>query len=283
MEKDKIVRIAQKAGFCFGVDRALKIVYNELEKNRKIATLGEIIHNSDVCMELEQKGVRVITKAAELCPDEICILPSHGATFDIRNEILLKGGKDATCPKVKHILETVSELETDMVFIMGEEEHVEIKGIVSYCTICYKVFHNSAVLEDFLVKSSQILKKYIAIISQTTYNTDDWEKSVEILKKYNLDFVQYNTICKATYLRQKETEEIAKDSDVVFVIGGYNSSNTIKLVEISRKYCKTYHIRNAGDLNREMFENARKIGITAGASTPSYVIQSVAKYIKGEQ
>jgi 4-hydroxy-3-methylbut-2-enyl diphosphate reductase len=282
MNSEKNVQVAQKAGFCFGVDRALKIVYNQLEQGKKVSILGEIIHNKDVCDKLEALGVRILTDISQLKNDETLILPSHGVPRHIRLqlEMLNADFMDATCPKVKKIHRIAENLTEDVALIMGEKDHAEIQSIVSYCEICHFIFKNSQDLGEFLVQNRQISEKNIAFFCQTTYNIADIKNSLNFLKNYCENFKTYDTICKATFERQTETVQLAENSDVMLVIGGKNSSNTRKLFEIAKKYCISYHIENVSGLSPEMLLNARRVGITAGASTPREVISEVVAAVE---
>lgn len=275
----KIV-VAKSAGFCFGVDRAVKIVYDELKKH-KTATLGPIIHNKSVVEDLKSKGVRVVNSVDELNPNECVIIRSHGVGADIYKKLEERGISyvDATCPFVAKIHSIVKEkcAQGFEILIAGDKNHPEVEGIVGHCQQSAHVFKNDEELKNFFAENPEILQKKVAIVAQTTYNIKIWDKCIQIAKEFCGSPQIYDTICNATSNRQKEAEELAKASDVMVIIGGKDSSNTIKLYDVCSQYCKCYHIEDAGELCGTYFSGTVSIGITAGASTPAYIIKEVQK------
>ena len=273
------VTVAKSAGFCFGVDRAVKMVYNELESNTKVATLGPIIHNQDVVKDMNEKGARVVDSVEELCPDETVVIRSHGVGRAVYDEIEKKGCRmlDATCPFVAKIHKIVAEKSKEgyLILIAGDVNHPEIQGIIGHCEQNYYVFKDNVELKHVFRKNENFFKKKLAFVAQTTYNIIEWEECLKVIPQDNPDIVIFDTICSATDTRQSDAAELARNSDVMLVVGGRHSSNTVKLFEVCSRYCKTYHIENSDELSSLMLPYACKIGITAGASTPAYIIEEV--------
>ncbi|MGN1410999.1 MAG: bifunctional 4-hydroxy-3-methylbut-2-enyl diphosphate reductase/30S ribosomal protein S1 [Oscillospiraceae bacterium] len=275
------VTIAKYAGFCFGVDRAMKIVYNELdslEDGKTIATYGNIIHNSDVVRDLENRGVRVVENIPDLFPNEKVIIRTHGVPSEIFRELERQGNQyiDATCPFVTKIHKIVEEKSKEdcIILIAGDKNHAEVQGIIGHCVNTEKVntFETCERLNQLLKDFS---KFKIVVVSQTTFNTKVWKECLNVIKRYpNVEV--FDTICNATSCRQTESIELAKKSDIMIIVGGKHSSNTKKLYTVCKDYCKRcYHIENVSELDGLDFSNAINIGITAGASTPAYIIKEV--------
>ncbi len=276
------VIVAESAGFCFGIERALKTVYEQLGRGKTVYTFGPITHNETVCDELAQKGVRIISDEDELdkIENSIIIIRSHGVTealFDRLKATEEKNGNeiiDATCTFVKKIHKVVSEESASGsdVIIIGDASHPEVVGICGWCKGRCTVIDSEEEARDYEPGTAP---KTI-LVAQTTFNINKFKVLVEILQKrvYNINVV--NSICNATEKRQRETKELAASCDAMIVIGGNHSSNTMKLVEISEKECKnTYHIQTSVDLDLECFKSFRCVGITAGASTPKTIIKEV--------
>lgn len=273
------VTVAESAGFCFGVDRAVKMVYNELNGNTKVATLGPIIHNQDVVNDMQSKGARVVDSVEELLPDETVVIRSHGVGKDVYRKITEKGNRmlDATCPFVSKIHKIVAEKSKDgyMILIAGDVNHPEVQGIIGHCEQNHVVFKDSFELKHVFEKNPDFFQKRLAFVAQTTYNIIEWEECLKVIPKDSPDIVIFDTICNATDTRQSDAAELAKSSDVMLVVGGKHSSNTVKLYEVCSRYCKTYHIENSDELSSLKLPCAGRIGITAGASTPAYIIKEV--------
>lgn len=273
------VTVADSAGFCFGVDRAVKMVYGELEKNTKVATLGPIIHNQDVVNDMQAKGARIISSVDELSDDETVVIRSHGVGREVYDRIAAKGNRmlDATCPFVSRIHKIVAEKSAEGYFILiaGDASHPEVQGIVGHCDENCLVFKDNFELKDFFEKKYKNLEKKLAIVAQTTYNIVVWDECLNVIPKNDSDIVIFDTICNATDTRQSDAAELAKSSDIMLVVGGRHSSNTVKLFEVCSRYCRTYHIENSDELRSLKLPAAEKIGITAGASTPAYIIKEV--------
>ena len=278
------VQIAKTAGFCFGVERAVNSVYEQIKKGGKIYTYGPIIHNESVVEDLAKKGVEVISSEEELkqVKDGTLILRSHGVEKKIY-DILEKNGiayVDATCPFVKKIHKIVEKAsnEGDTIIIVGNPAHPEVEGICSYINGDFYVVES---VEEAAALNLAKDKK-ITIVSQTTFNSTKFKDIVDIFDKKGYYSSVVNTICNATAERQSEAKTIAAEVDAMIVIGGAHSSNSRKLFEICSKECNlTFFIQTKDDLNRvELPESVELVGITAGASTPKKIIEEVQKHVR---
>lgn len=273
------ISTAKSAGFCFGVDRAVKIVYNNLNTHSKVFTLGPIIHNPDVVADLESKGVYAIESCDALSGDETVIIRSHGVGQSTYDKLIDMGINyiDATCPFVSRIHKIASEKSAEgyTILIAGDNNHPEVIGIKGHCSSDVFIFKDERELSELFIKLLNNSEKKVAIIAQTTYNIKMWDKCKIFIKKHLPDAIIYDTICNATSVRQAEAIELAKKSDIMLIVGGKHSSNTVKLKNICEKYCKCYHIEKAEELKNIDFSGANLIGISAGASTPAYIIKEV--------
>ena len=276
------VTLAKSAGFCFGVKRAVDMVYEQIEdaKERPIYTYGPIIHNEEVVKELAEKGVRVIAEAEDLHGLEpgTVIIRSHGVGRKVKEDLENAGFTivDATCPFVQKIHRYVAKYAEEGYFILivGSESHPEVQGIVGWMpNDSYAVISTPQDLEDLALAGEKI-----CIVSQTTFNYNKFQELVEIIRKKGYDILVLNTICNATEERQSEAAMIARDVDAMIVIGGKHSSNTQKLFEICKKECQdTYYIQTKEDLDLSVLQSISNVGITAGASTPNKIIEEVQK------
>ncbi len=276
------VTLAKSAGFCFGVKRAVDMVYEQIEdaKERPIYTYGPIIHNEEVVKELAEKGVRVIAEDEDphgLEPGTV-IIRSHGVGRKVKEDLENAGFTivDATCPFVQKIHRYVAKYAEEgyFVLIVGSESHPEVQGIVGWMpNDSYAVISTPQDLEDLALAGEKI-----CIVSQTTFNYNKFQELVEIIRKKGYDILVLNTICNATEERQSEAAMIARDVDAMIVIGGKHSSNTQKLFEICKKECQdTYYIQTKEDLDLSVLQSISNVGITAGASTPNKIIEEVQK------
>lgn len=289
--------IAKHAGFCYGVKRAIQIldeIILESEKNddltvnegKNIAyTLGPIIHNKQVTEYYRKKGIKVIENIADFVDNrrdnEKLIIRSHGAPESVYqiarpNKVDLV---DATCPYVKKIQNTVSSyhLKGYNIIVVGDSNHPEVIGINGWC-------NNKALIVKSLdeVNSIDISDQPTCVVAQTTFNTIKFEEIIQVLSQKVSNCVVHNTICLATSKRQDACRELAKTVDIMIVIGDKLSSNTKKLVEICSQIVKTIHIETKDDLDVSELIGNVKIGVTAGASTPDWIIQSVILKIENE-
>lgn len=276
------VKVAETAGFCFGVKRAVDKVYELIDTEQKpIFTLGPIIHNEGVVADLEARGVHVIAEADLDSPDDTLqngtvVIRSHGVGKPIYDKLKEKNISyvDVTCPfvlKIHRIVEKES-LAGNHIIIIGDKDHPEVQGICGWCQGPYTVIRNKEEAEAFVPPKG----KKISIVSQTTFNYNKFKELVEKFSKKGYDSSVLNTICNATQERQVEARRIASEVDAMIVVGGKTSSNTQKLYEICQKECKnTYYIQTLGDLDPECVSSVRSVGITAGASTPNHIIEEV--------
>ncbi|MGN9172697.1 4-hydroxy-3-methylbut-2-enyl diphosphate reductase [Lachnospiraceae bacterium HCP1S3_A8] len=273
------VIVAKTAGFCFGVERAVNQVYDQIKHGSgPIYTLGPIIHNEEVVRDLQEKGVKVLNSENEISAltEGTVIIRSHGVGKHIYDMLKAQGVQivDATCPFVKKIHRIVQEqnLQGRRVIIIGDETHPEVEGIKGWGDARTMVVKN----EEQMEKLPSFTGEKLCIVSQTTFNYNKFKDLVEKFEKKGYDILVLNTICNATQERQVEAERIASQVDAMIVIGGKNSSNTRKLYEICQKECKdTYYIQTLDDLNPESVNSVRSVGITAGASTPKKIIEEV--------
>ncbi len=274
----KEVKLAKSAGFCFGVKRAVDMVYEEAEKGGSIYTYGPIIHNEEVVCDLEKKGVRVINNEDEI--DDIyngtVIIRSHGVSKHVYDKMNSKGLNviDATCPFVKKIHNIVKEHSgsADIIIIIGNRNHPEVEGIRGWAECETYVVENEQEIE----KLPYIGNKNVWIVAQTTFNFNKFKELVEIIDKKGYNVSAVNTICNATEERQTEAKSLALESDAMIVIGGKHSSNTQKLYQICKKECAdTMYIQTLDDLELKELTSVRSVGITAGASTPNNIIEEV--------
>ena len=275
----KQITIAKSAGFCFGVDRAVRMTYEALEQYPHVATLGPIIHNQTVVDDLCQKGARIVEDVSELTPEECIVIRSHGVSKQVEDAIAAAGNPciNATCPFVSKIHKIVEKhtLAGDYILIAGDKNHPEVQAIVGHCGENCTVFADSAALDHFFKTNYENLKKKLAIVAQTTYNILVWEKCLEALPKDNPNIMVYDTICHATQVRQSDADKLSRKSDLMIIVGGRHSSNTVKLYHVCNRNCRSYHIENSDELYTLDLGNAEKIGITAGASTPAHIIKEV--------
>lgn len=282
---DKEIIVAENAGFCFGVEKAVDAVYAETGTGDTIYTFGEIIHNESVVTDLAAKGVTVIDDIAAIPATEAekscVVIRSHGVGEKVYEEAKSRGIRvtDATCPFVRRIHEIVASAgkQGHIVIIFGSKEHPEVQGITGWARGEVHVIGSPAEAYGLLLPYDIPL----TMVSQTTMDAHKFKETVEILQKrgYNIHIV--NTICHATSVRQEEAVKIAAAVDVMIVVGGAHSSNTRKLYEICAEYCeRTYLIQSAGDLKDILLDGAGRIGITAGASTPKNIIEEVQTYVR---
>ena len=271
--------VAESAGFCFGVNRAINILYKLIDENKPACTLGPIIHNMQMVNELREKGVRTIDKISEAKENETIVIRSHGVPQSIVDEINKRHLDyiDATCPFVSKIHKIVSETDDDsIVIIAGDKNHPEVQGIMGHCkSKCY-TFKNQEELQELFSIIPQKNYKTIKIVAQTTFDLKEWEKSLKSLKNVYTNTKIFDTICNATSIRQREAANISKSVDLMFVIGDKHSSNSFKLYSICSSNCEnTFFIETADELPLEMVKKADSIGVTAGASTPARIIKEV--------
>ncbi len=276
------VIVAKTAGFCFGVDRALKTAYKNID-DEKMLTYGDIIHNKEVIKDLKEKNVDVIKDISEIDDFDArkVILRSHGVSRREEEEIRAKNVDviDVTCPYVKKIHNLVMEAEknSNSLIIAGDKNHSEVKGIAGWYDgeIIYLMTADEA--KNVKLDSN----KNYELVAQTTFNNKIFKEIVSILQKRQIHVIIRNTICSATYKRQEEALLIAEKVDLMIVIGDNKSSNTRKLYDICRSVCEnTHHIEKSSDFDYRLLKGRELVGITAGASTPKKLIEEVISNVR---
>lgn len=275
-----MITVAKTAGFCFGVSRAVDLVEKLLDEGKKVTTLGPIIHNPQMVESLAQRGVKIADTPEQTDKDTTLVIRSHGVTLDVMNRIEQCGlsFRDATCPFVKKIHKIVAEHSAagEIVLIAGDESHPEIKGIIGHLSGEYHTFCDCQELATLLGKFPEWKNNPLCMVAQTTFDIKEWKNSLKMLQKVCTNGKIFDTICSATSDRQTEAEKLAKQSDVMIVIGGRHSSNTNKLYRICKSCCEnTYLIESKEELPLDSIRGAEKIGVTAGASTPASIIKEV--------
>ncbi len=274
------ITVAKTAGFCFGVKRAVETVYRQIEENPglPIYTWGPIIHNEQVLGDLEARGVRMIdtVEEAEKIREGIIVIRAHGIGRELYEMLNRPGVRlvDATCPFVKKIHRTVEEKSDQgyQIAVVGSGSHPEVQGIVGWSKTPAAVVESVPEAKKYVPDPG----KPVCIVAQTTFNYKKFQDIVEIISEKSYDSIAVDTICNATYERQREAALLAGASDVMLVIGGRSSSNTQKLYEICRQYCpQTHYIQTALDIRDDWLWTDASVGITAGASTPKNIIEEV--------
>ena len=276
--------LAKTAGFCFGVNRAVKLTYELLEQGRPVATLGPLIHNPQVVEDLESKGA-ITCDSVDDVPDGCeVVIRSHGVGQSVYDKISTRrlAYHDATCPFVTkiHKIAARAGAEGAMLLVAGDAKHPEVQGIVGHTTGKVEVFANLAELEKLLPELTQ--QKSIFAVAQTTFNVQSWETCKEFLKNQCTNAKIFDTICNATWARQQEAEDLSQKCDHMVVIGGHHSSNTQKLLQVAARHTKAINVETADELDKDWLNGARTVGVTAGASTPSSIIEEVLNSMSEE-
>lgn len=276
--------LAKTAGFCFGVNRAVKLTYELLEQGRPVATLGPLIHNPQVVEDLESKGA-ITCDSVDDVPDGCeVVIRSHGVGQRVYDKISTRhlAYHDATCPFVTkiHKIAARAGAEGAMLLVAGDAKHPEVQGIVGHTTGKVEVFANLAELEKLLPELTQ--QKSIFAVAQTTFNVQSWETCKEFLKNQCTNAKIFDTICNATWARQQEAEDLSQKCDHMVVIGGHHSSNTQKLLQVAARHTKAINVETADELDKDWLNGARIVGVTAGASTPSSIIEEVLNCMSEE-
>ncbi|MBI1920849.1 MAG: 4-hydroxy-3-methylbut-2-enyl diphosphate reductase [Geobacter sp.] len=270
--------LAKRAGFCFGVKRATQMAFEAADKGGETFTLGPIIHSPQVVQKLKEMGVGLLDDLSTLDNGTI-IIRSHGVTAEELEEAVRKQLEiiDATCPFVKKAQEHVKSLSQagyDVV-VVGDADHPEVQGIVSYATGKVYVVGSGE-------EAGQLPRMgKVGIVAQTTQSFENLKNVVKECLMKGGEIRVFNTICDATAVRQEEAKELARKADCMIVIGGFNSANTRRLAEVCKELLpKTHHIETAAELKQEWFTGVTKIGVTAGASTPMWIIDEVIERLK---
>ena len=276
--------LAKTAGFCFGVNRAVKLTYELLEQGRPVATLGPLIHNPQVVEDLESKGAITCDSVDDVPDGYEVVIRSHGVGQSVYDKISTRrlAYHDATCPFVTkiHKIAARAGAEGAMLLVAGDAKHPEVQGIVGHTTGKVEVFANLAELEKLLPELTQ--QKSIFAVAQTTFNVQSWETCKEFLKNQCTNAKIFDTICNATWARQQEAEDLSQKCDHMVVIGGHHSSNTQKLLQVAARHTKAINVETADELDKDWLNGARIVGVTAGASTPSSIIEEVLNCMSEE-
>jgi 4-hydroxy-3-methylbut-2-enyl diphosphate reductase len=270
------IKLASSCGFCFGVKRAIRLA----EGAPNSIVIGELIHNRREIERLEKNfGVRLTNNIDEIGKSDAAIIRTHGVEKEAKAKLLATAGAiiDATCPyvtKPQKIAEAMSA-EGYQVVIFGDRTHPEVKGVLSYADKNAAVAANPAELEDIA------LADRVALISQTTKSIASFNEVAVALIAQTKELRVFNTICNATYDNQEATRELAKEVDIMVIIGGKNSSNTKQLYAIAAELCAdSFLVEDAVELRREWFKNKSLCGVSAGASTPDWIIEEALKTIE---
>ncbi len=275
------IKVAESAGFCFGVNRAVTAVENLLNEGKKVATLGPLIHNPAFIKQLENRGALIIDEPEQLPDGYELVVRTHGVTKTVYERILKlnRDFSDQTCPFVKKIQNIVNENSTPErpLLIAGDGFHPEVMGFRSYAHGESFTFSSAEELLEMLKNGIISPEKEMFVVAQTTFSSIEFKKICEIVKKYCTNAKIFDTICNATAKRQKEACNLSAQSDIMVVIGGKISSNTQKLKNVCEANCKTYLVESAGEVKNIDFTGCRNIGVTAGASTPVCIIKEVLK------
>ena len=268
---------AKSAGFCFGVKRAIDIAFKiAREKRQGVYTLGPIIHNPQVVAKLKEQGIISINNFRSRKNIQALIIRTHGIPLSLSKELPSLGFEiiDATCPFVKkaqYYAKLLSE-EGYQVVILGEKNHPEVKGIMSYA--------NDVIIVNNKTPLPKIKSK-VGIVVQTTQSLEALKNVISDATLHSKEIKVYNTICNSTAQRLIETEKIAQKVDIMIVVGGKNSANTTQLTRLCKSLSvPTYHIETSSEIKQEWFKGVKKLGITAGASTPEWIIKEVQENLR---
>ncbi len=276
---------AKTAGFCFGVDRAVKMTYDLVEKGHKVATLGPLIHNPQCVADLASRGVLTVDSPEQVPLGYEVVIRSHGVGAEVYDKIHTLGlvCHDATCPFVAkiHRLARQASDEGAILLVAGDKNHPEVQGIVGHTKGEVFVFADLEELKEWCAAHPQPEKPIFAV-AQTTFQVKKWLECSEFLKKVYTNGRFFDTICNATWARQQEAEDLSQKCDLMIVIGGHHSSNTQKLAKVAARYTRACTVETADELDPQWFQGVRTAGITAGASTPSSIIEEVLNRMSEE-
>ena len=278
------IRLAKTAGFCFGVNRAVKLTYELLDEGRKVATLGPLIHNPQVVDDLQKRGAVTCNDVDDVPDGYEVVIRSHGVPETVYEKIQTRGlaFHDATCPFVAKIHKIAAEAGKNgaVLLVAGDRTHPEVEGIVGHATGPVVVFAGLSELEEWASKNEP--QKSIYVVAQTTFRVKSWEACKSFLKKWCTNPEIFDTICSATWTRQQEAEDLSQKCDHMIVIGGHHSSNTQKLLQVAARHTDAVSIETAAELDKNWLRGAKVVGVTAGASTPSSIIEEVLNCMSEE-
>ncbi|HEX7999703.1 MAG TPA: 4-hydroxy-3-methylbut-2-enyl diphosphate reductase [Pyrinomonadaceae bacterium] len=274
------VLLAEEYGFCFGVERAVDMVEDALDKGAEIRSLGALIHNAQEMQRLEAKGVTTIEAPLEADADVTAVIRAHGVTPQVQRELEARAAHviDATCPfvtRVQHLAERAAKQGRDVV-VAGNPDHPEMIGVVGYAP------DNTYVVRDASEVASLPTLHEPLVVSQTTLKLQTFLEVAEAVRaKADAEPQVVNTICSATRDRQDAARALAGHVDAFYVIGGRHSSNSVKLLAVCKEQCeKSFLIETALEINAHDLEGVKRVGVTAGASTPNWLIEQVVERLR---
>lgn len=273
------VVLAESAGFCYGVKRAMDgVMQVARESGKPIYTLGPLIHNPQVIEKLESEGVKSVHELSEIPGGSVVVMPSHGVSKPVMDQARESGLEiiDLTCPFVSKVHRLAEQLVSEgyQVVVLGDPGHTEVKGIMS------RAGEGAVAVSRAEDLSSHELGKRVGVLAQTTQRPDEYRMLVAEVALRAYEVRGFNTICNATTDRQQSALELASDVDVMIIVGGRNSANTRRLAEMCSSVVRTHHIEVAGELDPKWFRETEKVGVTAGASTPDWIIEEVVKKLE---
>ena len=280
------LRVAKTAGFCFGVSRSVDMAEKLLAEEGHCLSLGQLIHNEDVVKALSDKGMRVIASPEEVKSGDKVLIRAHGVAESVYDSLREAGAEitDATCPKVTaiHTIVRRAREEGRFVIVIGMRHHPEVEAICGWCGE-HEVFENAAELGLWLDKNPEIWKKPLSVVVQTTQTRNNFNECCDLIKKRCTNSKISDTICLATFTRQEEAERLASDCDAMVVIGGRHSANSVHLAQICREHCGCVQfIERTDELDLDMLKDKAVVGLTAGASTPAWIIKEVRNKMSDE-
>lgn len=278
--------LAESAGFCFGVRRSVEMAEKLIGEQGSCSSLGQLIHNEDVVNRLKDMGLRVINSPEEAEAGEHVLIRAHGVAREVYERLAQRGAvvTDASCPKVKAIHTVVSRAGANgrFVIIIGMREHPEVEAICGWCGE-HEVFENAAELDSWLSENEAVWTKPITVVVQTTQTRNNFNECCNIIKKRCTNAEISDTICLATFTRQEEAAKLAAQCDAMVVIGGKHSANSVHLAQICSEHCgNVQFIERLDELDLDRFEAADTVGLTAGASTPAWIIKEVRNKMSDE-
>ncbi len=281
----KEVVISENAGFCYGAGRGVDLLNKAIDSGTPIYTYGPILHNDKLIESFEKRGVKVINDISELKdrPKGLVVIRCHGVEKSVCDAIEATGNEvyDATCPFVKRIHKIVAQksAEGEKIVVIGNPKHAEVIGIVGWSSNGATVLETEEQVRNFKPDPDE----KICVVAQTTFNRNKFQEFLDIFQKNSYNMTVMNTICDATRIRQAEADELSAKADIMIVIGDEKSSNSRKLFDICKKNCaNTYFIQTVDDIKGKLSGMDGLIGITAGASTPRYIIEEVQSYVRND-
>ena len=269
---------AKTSGFCMGVKRAMQLALETAKETKgQVFTLGSLIHNPQAIEHLKDNGVETLPSDVKVDFGTI-IIRAHGIPLNELNDLKKKNIKivDATCPHVLTSQKQIKKFSDEgwHIVIVGDPNHPEIKSLQSYAKSC-------TILKDINEANSFICSNKIMVISQTTYNSENYKSIAELLKTKSKEIHVCNSICMATNERQKEIRELAKNADAVVIVGGMESANTRRLAQIASEYCNNVqHVETVDSLNTKQLNKCKCVVVSAGASTPDFITDKIIEYLK---